>query len=73
LSDPCGPYQSLQVGCVSKMTVLSGWYCYRREANGEHVWSQYPPKGGDFVMCTDVGNLPPATGTLCRDAGADTD
>jgi len=43
-----------------------------RESNGELIYSQVRPMGGDWAECTNtLGNLPPAQqGALCFDAGA---
>jgi hypothetical protein len=72
IPDRCGPYLELEVGCVPRTTVLSGWFCVMRASNGELIYTQVSPIGGDWAACTNtLGNLPPPPGALCADAGAD--
>jgi hypothetical protein len=69
--DRCGPYLNLEVGCVPRTTVLAGWFCIMRPSNGELIYTQVSPIGGDWAACTNtLGNLPPAQGALCFDASA---
>jgi hypothetical protein len=73
IPDRCGPYLNLEVGCVPRSTtVLTDWFCVMRESNGELIYTEVSPLGGDWAECTNtLGNLPPAReGALCFDAGA---
>jgi hypothetical protein len=70
-ADRCAPYQNLEVGCVSRMTVVSTWYCYTRESSGELIFTQFAPKGAGFVRCPGVeGGGLPTEGALCLDGAA---
>ena len=71
-ADRCGPPQNLVVGCVSRMTVVTTWYCWMRESSGELIFTQFAPMGGGFVRCPGIeGGGLPTEGTLCLDGAAD--
>ena len=73
VTDRCGPYQQLEVGCVTKITPVASWYCVMHESSSDLLFTLYPPKGGGFVACQGEG-IPsaglPAEGSLCPDAAA---
>ena len=71
-ADRCAPYQDLKVGCVSRMTVVAGWFCVMRESTGELIFTEYAPKGDGFVVpCPGIeGGGLPTEGTLCLDGAA---
>ena len=72
VADRCGPYQQVEVGCVSRMTAVSTWFCVMRESSGELIFTLYPPKADGFVACQGIGGGGlPTEGTLCTDGATD--
>jgi hypothetical protein len=68
----CGPFTALEVGCVPKMMVISGFYCEQIVSDGRIVYSQVFPPTVQFKECPPGtrGNLPPDVNVdLCPDGG----